>query len=148
MKRAARWIDLAAVLSIIWAILAALPLSIWFEPGTVVIASTDLNKQPALLVSDRKIKRSVFMSYSTVIHRIYPDRISCEAKGGPYWFHPDRPLPPSKEMTLAWWAPSDPRCSSLPPGEYVMETCWSAQVSGLLPEKKACIQSNPFMIRD
>lgn len=148
MKRTARWIDLAAVLSIIWAIIVALPLSIWFEPGSVVVASTDHDGQPALVVYDRKIKRRVFISYAAVIHRIQPDTIACEAEGGPYWYDPDRKLPAPEEMTLAWWAPGDPRCSKLPPGEYIMETCWTAQISSLLPEKAICVQSNPFTIRE
>lgn len=148
MKRAARWIDLAAFLAIIWCILAALPLSIWFEPGKVIVASTDHKDQPALLVYNREIKRRVFVSYSAVIHGIKPDTIACEAKGGPYWYEPGRDLPAPEEMTLAWWAPSDPRCASLQPGEYVMETCWSGKISSLLPEKNVCVQSNPFTIRE
>ena len=148
MKRTARWIDMAAVFALFWCVLVALPLSIWFEPGTVVVASTDHDDQPALMVYDRKIKRSVFVSYSAVIHSINPDTIACEAEGGPYWYMPGRELPPPEKMTLAWWAPSDARCAKLPAGEYVLDTCWTAQISSLLPEKSVCVQSNPFTIRE
>lgn len=133
---------LAAYLTVI-----LLPLSLWFAPGSLVIASTDYNNQPALVIYDRQIKRRVFMHYSVVVHRLVPDMVACEAEGGPFWYEPRRELPPTSEMTLAWLAPGDARCGSLPPGEYVAEACWTATVASLLPAKTECIQSNPFTIR-
>lgn len=140
--------DFTSILVILWAAAAALPLSLWFQPGSLVIASTDYNEQPALVVYGRQIKRRVFIHYSVVVHRLVPDMVACEAEGGPFWYEPRRELPPTNEMTLAWLAPSDARCSSLPPGEYVAEVCWSATVlGGLVPAKTVCVQSNPFTIR-
>lgn len=148
-RRFLRMIDCTSILMVTWAVAAILPLSFWFQPGSLIIASTDYDKQPALVIYDRKISRRVFMSYSVVVHRLVPDIVACDAKSGPFWYEPRRELPPPSEMTLAWLAPSDARCGGLPPGEYVAEVCWSATVlGGLVPTKTVCVQSNPFTIRE
>lgn len=147
MKRVFRWLDWTALLILLWTGAALVPLSFWFKPGNLVIASTNFDEQPALVIYDRQIKRRVFMRYAVVVHRLVPDLIACEAEGGPFWFEPSRQLPEPSDMTLAWFAPGDPRCARLPPGEYIAEACWTATVASLLPSKSVCIQSNPFTIK-
>ena len=69
--------------------------------------------------------RSSFLGeYGAIVREVESGNVVCEASGGPFTYGrwPIR----RKIWTVAKWAPSDPRCLELPPGEYFMETCWTA----------------------
>lgn len=118
----------------------------WFDPGTPVVGDAHVGDAPAVGFT-REIKRDTAMSYSVVVRRVRGLQIVCEAQSGVFTYRTTSTLP--DDIDMAWWAPGDARCVEglLPPGEFVMETCWTApNPFVVLPPKTACRTSNVFSI--
>lgn len=145
MRRAVRFFDFISVALIVYVLAAAIPLSaFWFVPGQTIVSDTPVGTSPRIAFT-REIKRPVRMRYSVVVRHVPSLEVACEAGSGTFTYRPDATLPES--ITLAWWAPGDARCAGLQPGEYIMETCWTAPaIWRVLPPKKVCRDSNVFEI--
>jgi len=145
MRRAVRFFDWTSVALIAYVLAAAIPLSaFWFQPGQTIVSDTIKGTSPRIAFT-RVIKRPVQMRYSVVVRHVPSLEVACEAVSGTFTYRPDATLPES--ITLAWWAPGDARCAGLTPGEYVMETCWTAPaIWRVLPAKKVCRDSNVFTV--
>ena len=92
----------------------------WYSPGVVLFSDTTLGKSPELSFY-REIKRDSFIEYSVVV-RDENGRVACDASGGPFRYQKQEGV--LVDVTLAEWAPSDPRCRLLPVGSYWVETTW------------------------
>ena len=145
MRRTIRFFDWVSVVLIVYVMAAAIPLSaFWFQPGQTIVSDTVEGTSPRIGFT-RVIKRPVRMRYNVVVRHVPSLEVACEASSGVFTSRPDATLPES--IILAWWAPGDARCAVLKPGEYVMETCWTAPaIWRVLPPKKVCRDSNVFTV--
>lgn len=145
-RRTIRFIDLAAVLLLIWTGLALVPATwFWFQPGPVVVSDSVGGAAP-VLGFERTIKRSVQMSYQVTIRKMRSKSPVCDPQRGPFTYRPDAELP--DPIDLVWWSGADVRCWPQEPGTYIAETCWTvvSPFYGLVPPKTVCRESNPFTV--
>lgn len=143
MKRTARLIDALSMLAVVWLGGIVLPLStLWFDPQFVVVSDGPRSESPDIGFA-REIKRPVKMRYSVIVRNADLQTV-CESRSEVFWYKPEANLP--ENIDLDWWTAGD--CPTLPVGLYIMETCWTATelLWGLLPDKTACLASNPFKV--
>lgn len=117
--------------------LAMVPVSYWYTIGDVVFPEA-VEGQPIFMDYSGGARRDFLGSY-TVIGRNFATReIVCDARSGPFMYEVAAPRP--DPLTMAWWAPSDPRCKSLPAGAYAIETCWTVHrpFLGVVPARVGC----------
>lgn len=147
MKRLARYIDIFGAFALLWLVLSLLPLSLWFDPGQVRVSNGSAEREPVILFS-RDIKRNVRMQYQVVVRKMGSKTAVCDPKRGPFTYRSDAHLPDT--ITLTWWTGGDDRCWPQPPGDYILETCWTmpAPFWGFVPAKTVCRDSNPFTIAE
>ncbi|MGB7241669.1 MAG: hypothetical protein WBC93_06250 [Sulfitobacter sp.] len=147
---------LALVVMMGYAALVLLPSSIWYEPGVPVFRDAQLGESPDVEFF-REIKIASSIKYSVIVRVVGTNDVVCDAVGGPFTYKPT--LGPLKDKDLAWWAPSDPRCSMLPVGEYWAETTWTIvnpigellpdilrPIGSLVPSKRVTQIGPPFSI--
>ena len=151
VRKAIRFIDVVAVVLIVWAIAAAMPLSwFWFHPKALVIANSEGIAAPKVELG-RDIYRRTLMNYHVVVVRLGPDKgrrqIVCDSTSAPFWYSPARSVP--ADADLEWLVGSSWPCWPLDPGDYIVETCWTASslFLGTVPPKTACLTSNVFTVR-
>lgn len=108
----------------VYVIGAAVPLEwFWFNPGIPVFADTEFGKDPELSY-DRHIKAVTGISYAVILRDAATRDVVCDATGGPFDYLPEK-SGPMIGKTLSWFAPSDPRCKSLPVGTYYGQATWT-----------------------
>lgn len=141
-----RVLQLSFMTLLLTAIAAALvPPSYWYEVRSVIVADA-VTGTPNQVTAYREIKRPFKGSYHVIIRGVDDASAVCDAASNVF---PYRPMPAVLLVKdMAWWAPSDPRCSNLPPGTYVMDTTWTIHgpFYRLSPDKSFTITSNPFMV--
>ena len=108
------------------------PIVGWYRPGQPVFSDSTVGTVPEVSYY-REIVVDSFISYSVIV-RNSEDEIMCDAVGGPFQYKAQVGMLSGK--TLVDWAPSDPRCTHLPVGEYVVETTWTVTrpLGDYLPE--------------
>lgn len=147
MRRAFRLADLLSLVLIGWMAAALVPLEwLWFDPGQVVVSNGTKESVPAIQF-DRRILRPTLMRYQVVIRGLGHSHVVCDPASEAFTYQPSAKLP--EDLRLHdYWTGGDPQCWPLEPGEYVMETCWTAPRPfwGLVPPKTACRTSNAFTI--
>jgi len=147
MRRAGKfgWWSVLYALPLAYLMASLTPASYWYDAGTMIIP--DANEYaPVIIDYDGGAKREFTGAYSVVVRNIRNQQVVCDASGGPFTYKPDAVYP--APLTLSWWAPSDARCSALPEGAYLVETCWGIRniFWGLVPAKAICTTSNPFNV--
>ena len=125
----------------------SMPFSSYYRLGEI-----DVGPDPALqgnvkLEYNGGAIRPFLGKYSVTVRRFENNEIACEAGSAPFLYDPNsvRPDP----LTMAWWAPSDPRCASLPPDVYTMQTCWTVTSRGplgILPNITKCLSTPIFRV--
>lgn len=105
----------------------------WYSPGDTVFSDAYEGEAPPLSYY-REIKVDTLIQYSVAV-RDEAGEIVCDAIGGPFTYKALKSGVLTGK-TLADWAPSDPRCRSLPVGSYVAETTWTVihPLGDYLPE--------------
>ncbi|MBB5515751.1 hypothetical protein FHS89_001771 [Rubricella aquisinus] len=141
-----RRFDIALFLfAIFYAALIITPVSWWYELGEIEVIDAR-EGEPILIVYHGGATREFLGSYSVVVRDFATRGIVCEGRSGRFVYEVGAPRP--DPLSMAWWAPSDPRCAALPAGTYVMETCWTVYSPfwGLVPSKTECLRSPAFTI--
>lgn len=144
-RRMGRAIDYTAILLVLWALAGAIPLRwLGFNPGIVEVVS---GPAPNVVLFSRHIERDIRLRYSVVVRAIETLDIACEAYSNAFTYRAQPGGPITKD--LAWWAPGDARCASLPLGQYAMETCWTwPSPIPFIPNKFICRMSNIFEVTE
>lgn len=121
------------------------PASIWFKVNAVRVSDTYVG-DPAPITADREVRRAFSGSYHVLVRGADSSMASCDASSGVFTYDVKVEL---LNRDMAWWAPSDPRCSNLPEGEYIMETTWTLHnlFWGLVPNKYVKSYSNLFSVK-
>lgn len=123
------------------------PFSYYYRLGEIYVDPNPAKQGDVLLEYNGGAVREFLGSYSVVARRFSDNGIACDAAGGPLEYKPDAQRP--DPLTMEWWAPSDKRCSSLDPGVYTIETCWTVidrGWGGLLPSIRECITTPNFRV--
>lgn len=141
-----RFVNVVSYALVTWAVFALIPLSwFWYEVESILVADTP-EGVPAPIAAERRVIRPVVMHYNVIVRSIPQLEIMCEAGSNEFTYQVTAEN--IKNVDMAWWAPQDPRCLSLPPGEYIMETCWTStqRFWGIVPDQTVCIDSNVFHV--
>lgn len=127
----------------IWLIALAMPASYYKESGTLKVDTE--GQEEMIIVYTGEIHREFLGVYSVIIRDAHTDKIVAEDRSNTILYKPNsnRPNP----ITLDWWAPGIADIE-LPPGYYVMTTCWTIKrpFGGIVPEKHICVTSNVFEV--
>lgn len=149
LKRALRgWTPvhdaLAAAIAVGYGVLFLWPVAFWFDAGEVFVRA-DGNGRPVVIFTGGT-KRDFLGSYSVIVRDVEKHQVACDATSAAFNYTTKANYPDTPGMD--WWAPGDPRCQSLPPSAYTMETCWTihSPFFGLVPNKTICRSSNIFEI--
>lgn len=139
------FLDVAITLAALaYALMALTPATFWIDPIEIHVRDSPYGEQPTTLVYVRRISRPFNGHYQVAVRSLADGRVACESSGNlPY-----RATEGKVVFRLDAWAPNDPRCQVLPPGDYMMDTCWTivGPFAGLVPDKTKCVVSNKFQI--
>lgn len=132
-------------LGLFYLIVAVYPASRWYDVGTLEIPVSREGEPVLMLYTGGPLKPFVG-SYAVTVRHLDNGMIACEASGGPFPYKPGTTRP--DPLTMDWWAPSDPRCSQLRSGTYVIVNCWEIEglAWGLIPNKRLCSSPKAFNI--
>lgn len=125
----------------IYLALASVPISRWYYVGDLALPET-VQGGPILIEYHGGAVRDFMGSYTVIARDFATREIFCDASSGPFKYEVGAPRP--DPLTMAWWAPGDPRCQALSAGTYALETCWKvhAPFGGLVPSKVGCTSAN------
>lgn len=119
----------------------------WYRLGALSVPSPVLEQPTEIKYVGGGPVRNFLGSYSVTIRQQPLNGVVCDARGGPFEYKvgSSRPDP----LRMDWWAPSDRRCSDLPPGDYVLETCWTVEkpFAGYLAPITECLKTDPFRVQ-
>ena len=130
--------------AIVWTGAFALPASLWFDAGQLTVKEWR-GEETEILFSGGPVGNFAG-SYSVIIEDATTQAIVAEDRSAVFQYQTGRARPP--HIDLAWWAPGLP---DLPPGAYVMETCWTIhRPLGFFPvtNKTTCVTSNIFEVTE
>lgn len=127
----------------IYAALAAIPAWVWYTPG-VQIVSRD-SGGVLTVTQERRINFFFLGAYSVIVRSANGLDPVCDGVGGPFTYLKNNGDKPAS-MPLSDWAGGG--CADLPPGNYIMETCWTVlrPLWGALPPKTVCVRSDVFEV--
>ena len=145
-----RWIYAAwpmMVLAVYLTAHYAYPFSYYYSVGELYVDPNPAVQGDVRLVYNGGPNHAFLGKYSVIVREFTNGEIVCDASSAPFEYKlgSKRPDP----LTIAWWAPSDPRCANLAPGVYSMQTCWTIVDrgwSGLLPDITECIMTPHFRV--
>lgn len=143
-----RKLEVAAwLLAVAYAAIALWPASFWYDSGTMRVDDIRQGEQLELIFSGGA-RRDFIGSYSVIIRDAHSNQVIVEDRSAPFeYFADSRPPDP---LTIEWWAPGSEAMHGLPPGSYIMKTCWTihGRLFGLMPAKTTCVASNIFRVTE
>lgn len=119
----------------------------WYRMGELIVPSPVIRQPAEILYVNGGPVKDFLGEYAVTVRSQPLNGIVCEARGGPFLYRTDSTRP--DPLTMAWWAPSDPRCVNLPDGDFILETCWTVlkPFGGFVDEITECITSDPFRVQ-
>lgn len=143
MRAAGSWWTL--ILVAIYLALEALPGNIWYHARLVTVASdSDLG---LVITVDRRIRFDPEISYNVIVRQAAGLATVCEGPSPVFQYRSEAAKTnPTPSYSLADWLGPNSNCIlPLPPGDYILETCWTVQRPLMvLRDKTVCIDSNVF----
>lgn len=120
------------------------PASLWFDPGLQTVAQEDGG---VIVTQDRVIHSDFLGEYHVIVRETVGLRPVCEGMGGPFTYRENDGAIPAVQPIDKWAGGS---CGDLPPGDYIMETCWTVvrPYFGIVPPKTVCVTSSPFEVTE